>query len=144
MTKLIIPAAAALALALGATAAPAQTDESSRTTEVRTAPDGTQTTRTTTESTDAYGTYRKTVTATRRYDAGEFDAPAGYTYTRYAVGDRLPSVLLTDNYLRLSDYRAYELDDPPQGLEWIRVGHDALLVDPANGEVIQSDYDLFD
>lgn len=143
MTKFIIPAAA-IAIAFGALPASAQTYETQSTT-VQTSPDdGSQTTTTTTERSNAYGTYRKTVTATHRYDAGPFDAPAGYTYTRYAVGEHVPPVLLDNGDLMLSDYSDYQLDSPPQGLEWIRVGDDALLVDRSNGEVIQTDYDLFE
>jgi Ni/Co efflux regulator RcnB len=143
MKKLIIPAAA-LALSLGTIGASAQTTETHSTT-VQTSPeDGTQTTTTTTERNDGYGTYRKTVTATQRYDAGAFQAPAGYTYSRYTVGDHVPAVLLQSNNLMLSDYANYRLDAPPEGLKWIRVGNDALLIDRSNGEVIQTDYSLFE
>ncbi len=141
MKRFIIPAAV-VALSFGA--ASAQTYQSQSTT-VQSSPDqGTQTTTTTTERSDAYGTYRKTVTATHRYDAGAFAAPSGYTYTRYALGDHVPAVLLSSNNLMLSDYANFQLDAPPDGLEWIRVGNDALLVDRTNGEVIQTDYNLFE
>ena len=144
MSKLIVPAAAALALSLGTLSASAQSYESKSTT-VQTSPeDGTQTTTTTTQRDGEYGTYRKTVTATHRYDAGAFRAPAGYTYTRYSVGERVPSVLITSDGLVLSDYANYQLDEPPHGLKWIRVGNDALLINPRNGEVIQTDYNLFE
>jgi Ni/Co efflux regulator RcnB len=143
MSKLIIPAAAALALSLGTLSASAQTYESHTTTTQTSPEDGTQTTTTTTQRDGAYGSFRKTVTATHRYDNGEFQAPAGYTYTRYSVGERVPSVLLTSDGLILSDYANYQLDAPPHGLKWIRVGNDALLIDRANGEVIQTDYNLF-
>ena len=141
MNKFIIPAAAVLALSFGAASAQTET----HTTTVQSAPDeGTQTTTTTTERSDAYGNYRKTVTATRRYEAGTFEAPAGYTYTRYSVGERVPHVLITTPNLVLGDYSTYRLDEPPQGLKWIRVGNDALLIDRSTGEVIQTDYDLFE
>jgi Ni/Co efflux regulator RcnB len=142
MKKLIVPAAAIFALSLGVSVVSAQPYQSQSTT-VRTSPDtGTQTTTTTSESKDAYGTYRKTVTSTKRYDAGAFAAPRGYTYSRFAVGDHVPSVLLNSN-LTLADYGSYQLDAPPPGLVWIRDGQDALLVDQSNGEVVQADYDLF-
>ena len=141
MNKLILPAAvAAFALSLGA--ASAQTETQSTTT-VQSSPD-TQTTTTTTERNDGYGTYRKTVTSTRRYDAGTFVAPSGYTYTRYSIGERVPQVLITSPKLVLDDYSTYRLDSPPEGLEWIRVGNDALLISRSTGEVIQTDYDLFE
>ena len=141
MRKLIIPAAAALVLSLGA--ASAQTYESKSTTTETSPADGTQTTTTTTERNDGYTTFRKTVTATHHYDDGQFAAPAGYTYTRYNIGDHVPGVILSSDGLVLTDYSNYQLVAPPRGLEWIRVGSDALLVNPANGEVIQSDYSLF-
>jgi Ni/Co efflux regulator RcnB len=139
MNKLILPAAAAFALSLGAAAA--QTE--SQTTTVQSSPDS-QTTTTTTERNGAYGTYRKTVTSTKRYDVGTFVAPSGYTYSRYSIGERVPQVLITTPNLVLGDYSTYRLDEPPEGLEWIRVGNDALLVSRSTGEVIQTDYDLFE
>lgn len=142
MKNLIIPAAAALVLSLGA--ASAQTYESHTTTTQTSPEDGTQTTTSTTERNDGFATYRKTVTATRHYNDGQFMAPAGYTYTRYRIGDRVPDVLLSSDGLVLTDYSNYQLVAPPRGLEWIRVGNDALLVNRANGEVIQTDYSLFD
>lgn len=141
MRKLIIPAAAALALSLGT--ASAQTYKSHSTTTQMSPEDGTQTTTSTTERNNGYDTFKKTVTSTRHYDDGQFEAPAGYTYTRYAVGDRVPSVLLSSDGLMLTNYSNYQLVAPPRGLVWIRVGGDALLVDRTSGEVIQTDYSLF-
>ena len=143
MNKLVIPAAA-IALALSSMTASAQTYETQSTTVQNSPADGSQTTTTTTERRNAYGTYRRTVTATHRYSAGPFEAPAGYTYSRYAVGEHVPAVLLDADDLMLSDYADFQLEAPPPGLEWIRVGDDALLVDRSNGEVIQTDYDLFE
>ena len=141
MNRLIIPAAAALVLSLGA--ASAQTYESHTTTTQTSPEDGTQTTTSTTERNDGFATYRKTVTATHHYSDGTFEAPAGYTYTRYRIGDRVPDVILSSDGLVLTDYANYQLVAPPRGLEWIRVGNDALLVNRATGEVIQTDYTLF-
>jgi Ni/Co efflux regulator RcnB len=142
MNKFIVSTAAVM-LSLGTTGAFAQTETQSTT--VQTSPEnGTQTTTTTTESNDGYTQYRKTVTATRHYNAGAFEAPTGYTYSRYALGQHVPALLLESNNLMLSDYASYQLDAPPQGLKWIRVGDDALLVDRSTGEVVQADYNLFD
>jgi Ni/Co efflux regulator RcnB len=143
MNRFIIPAAA-LALAMGSMTASAQTYQSKTTTTQSSPVDGTQTTTTTTERNDQYGSYRKTVTATKRYDAGAFAAPDGYTYTRYSLGERVPSIVLSSKNLTLSDYSNYQLDTPPEGLVWIRVGSDALLVNRSTGEVIQTDYNLFE
>ena len=142
MRNLTVPAIAALALSLGA--ASAQTYESHTTTTQTSPEDGTQTTTSTTERDNGYATFRKTVTATHHYNDGTFAAPAGYTYTRYRLGDHVPGVLLSSDGLVLTDYANYQLVAPPRGLEWIRVGNDALLVNRANGEVIQTDYSLFD
>jgi Ni/Co efflux regulator RcnB len=141
MRNLIVPAAAALLLSLGA--ASAQTYESHTTTTTTSPDDGTQTTTKTTERNDGYATYRKTVTATHHFNDGAFAAPAGYTYTRYKIGDRVDHVLLSSNGLVLTDYSNYQLVAPPRDLEWIRVGNDALLVNRSTGEVIQTNYSLF-
>jgi Ni/Co efflux regulator RcnB len=137
MRKSFIVPAFALCLAAPAFAQP---DERTTTTTVET-PNGSSTT-TTTESSDGYTKYRKTVTASRSFDAGPFRAPSGYTYSRYRVGDHVPTVLLGSD-LDLSDYSTYALVAPPEGLKWIRVGDDALLISRNSGEVIQTDYGLF-
>jgi Ni/Co efflux regulator RcnB len=128
--------------AISATAL-AQTSPNTTTTTTTTVdtPTGTTSTKTT-ETTDGLTQYRKTVTATTRYDAGPFRAPSGYTYSRYGVGDHVPTVLLSGD-VDLSDYSTYALLAPPAPLKWIRVGDDALLVSRDNGEVIQADYGLF-
>jgi Ni/Co efflux regulator RcnB len=139
-----ITAAGALAMCVGVTAAIAQPDGTTQqnTTVVQT-PDGTdKTTTTTTTGSDGYTQYRKTVTSTKHYDAAAFVAPSGYTYTRYAVGDHISPPLLKGN-VTLNDYQAYALASPPSGLAWIRNGRDALLIDTNTGEVVQTDYDLF-
>jgi Ni/Co efflux regulator RcnB len=135
MNKLMI-SAAVLAVCLGAPAAFAQ-DTTQSTTTVQT-PNGEKTT-STTESNDGYAQYRKTVTSTKHYNAGVYEAPAGYSYTRFTVGQRVPSALLGRH---IDDYDDYALQAPPSGLTWIRVGGDALLVD-SNGQVIQANYSLF-
>jgi Ni/Co efflux regulator RcnB len=141
MSRLLI-SAAAVALCIGASAALAQTDTST-TRETTTTPAGTTQTTTHTEtSSDGYATYRKTVTSTKRYDAGTFTAPSGYTYKKFAVGDHVSPMLLHGN-VALTDFQTYQLVPPPEGALWIRDGNDALLVDTNTGEVIQAQYDLF-
>jgi Ni/Co efflux regulator RcnB len=140
MRNLMI-SAAALALCFGASAACAQ-DQQTTTTTVNT-PTATTTTRTT-EGTDQWGNYRKTVTSTKRYHAAAWEAPSGFEYQRFHVGQHVPDALLNDQALVLGNYQDYALITPPEGLTWIRDGRDALLIDPDTGEVIQADYDLFD
>jgi Ni/Co efflux regulator RcnB len=135
MNKLMI-SAAALAACLAAPAAFAQ-DTTQSTTTVQT-PNGEKTT-TTTESNDGYAQYRKTVTSTKHYNAGVYEAPAGYNYSRFTVGQRVPMALLARH---IDDYDDYALQAPPSGLTWVRIGGDALLVD-SNGQVIQANYGLF-
>lgn len=139
MRSLIVPAA--LALCLGASAAVAQSD-SEKTTTTQANPDGSmdKTTTTTTMSNDGYASYRKTVTSKKHYDAAAFVAPSGYTYSRFSVGQRVPHELIG---VQLNDYSNYALVTPPSGLEWIRNGRDALLIDANTGEVIQADNDVF-
>ena len=141
MSKLLI-SASALAICLGCSAgAFAQQDTQTTTKETTTTPEGSTTTRTTT-SDDGYTQYRKTVTSTHHYNAGPYEAPQGFSYTRFTVGQRVPHELLIGND-ELADYSQYRLVAPPEGLIWIRDGGDALLVDRQSGEVVQADYGLF-
>jgi Ni/Co efflux regulator RcnB len=135
--------AAAVALVFGVSAANAQ-DQKTTTTTTVTNPDGSQdvTKKTTTTSDDGFTQYRKTVTSQHRYNAAAFVAPSGFTYRRFQVGEKVPSLLLSDGVV-LNDYSTYALETPPSGLTWIRDGQDALLIDMRTGEVIQADYDVF-
>jgi Ni/Co efflux regulator RcnB len=143
MKKIVMSSVAVLALGFGISGALAQTDVQ-KTTTTMAAPDGgvDKTTTTTTTSNDGYTQYRRTVTATKHYDAAAFVAPSGYTYTRFKVGDRVPSMLIGSG--PMTDYQTYALEAPPAaGLVWIRNGRDALLIDQSTGEVVQTDYGLF-
>lgn len=141
MSKLLM-SAAALALCVGTTAAFAQAEQTT-TRETTTTPAGTTQTTTHTEtSNDGYTQYRKTVTSTKQYNVGAFMAPSGYTYQKFAVGDRISPLLLHGN-VALTDFQTYQLIAPPSGAMWIRDGRDALLVDTNTGEVIQAQYDIF-
>jgi Ni/Co efflux regulator RcnB len=138
--KNLLTTTAVLALLAGTTAAFAQTTE---TTTTQSPDSSTQTT--VTKSTDEngdYTQYRKTVTSTRHFDAGAWDAPSGYTVRHYTLGDRLPNGLL-DSHYELNNYGTYELTAPPSGTVWVRVGSDAFLVRSDTGEVIQSDNGVF-
>jgi len=139
MNKYMLPAAA-LAVCFGSATAIAQ-DQTEKTTTTVASPSGSTET-TTMESNDGYKQYRRTITTTKHYDAGAFVAPSGYTYTRYAIGQRVEGDLLGNNYV-LSSYHNYALQAPPSGLTWIREGDDALLVDRTTGEVVETDYGLF-
>ncbi len=138
MNKLMM-SAAALAVCLGASAAMAQ--DTDKSTTVTMSPSGrTETTVTTTS--DGYKQYVRTTTASKHYDAGVYVGPSGYVYSRYAVGMRAPA-MFRGGHATLEHYSTYGLETPPDGLTWIRVGNDALLIDGATGEVVQADYGLF-
>jgi len=138
MNKLMM-SAAALAVCLGSSAAFAQDNE--KTTTTMSSPEGTTQT-TTTKTSDGYKQYVRTETATKHYNAGAYVGPTGYVYSRYAVGMRAPGMFLGGHYT-LTKYSTYGLESPPDGLTWIRVGDDALLIDGNTGEVVQADYGLF-
>ena len=80
--------------------------------------------------------------AGRRFQAGSYRAPAGYTARRWSYGQRLPHGYYARNYW-LSSYWLYGLFAPPSGLVWVRVGDDALLIDEYSGEIVQVDYGVF-
>jgi hypothetical protein len=54
----------------------------------------------------------------------------------------LPRTLLNAAYALL-DWSDYELDQPPPGLEWMRVGPDALEINPDTGAVQDAVYGAF-
>lgn len=139
MNKLMM-SAAALAVCLGSSAAFAQDDSKTTTTTVS-SPEGTSQT-TVTKTSDGYKQYTRTTTATKHFNAGVYVGPTGYVYSRYTVGQRAPAMFLGGHYT-LSKFSSYGLESPPDGLTWIRVGDDALLIDGNTGEVVQADYGLF-
>ena len=88
--------------------------------------------------------YRRAVQAQHRYHfARPWAAPRGYAYRRFALGERIPPVLLVASFF-IPAYATYGLAPPPGGYVWVRNGADAVLVDQATGEVIQVQYGLFD
>jgi Ni/Co efflux regulator RcnB len=141
MKNVLMISVAALALGLGATAALAQDTEQKTTTTVATPMGTSQTTTTTGTDADGYTKYRRSVTVTKHYTVAPFVAPSGYTYTRYDLGQRVPVTLISEPYEL--KYQAYDLQAPPGGLTWVRVGNDALLVSRRDGEVVQTEYGIF-
>lgn len=137
MNKLMM-SAAALAVCFASSAAFAQ----DKTTTTMSSPDGTTQT-TVTKTSDGYRQYVRTETATKHYNIGVYVGPSGYSYSRYTVGMRAPGMFLGGHY-EIGHYSTYGLQAPPDGLTWIRVGNDALLIDGTTGEVVQADYGLFE
>jgi Ni/Co efflux regulator RcnB len=76
----------------------------------------------------------------RFYDRDDF-YPRGWYYRTWFYGDYLPWGWYGPAYYL--DYWSYELPPPPIGCEWIREGHDAVLVDVWTGEVLSVAYNVF-
>jgi hypothetical protein len=62
--------------------------------------------------------------------------PPGYYSYSWRYGDTLPWSWYTPSYY-LNDYWRYGLPMPPIGMEWVRIGRDAVLVDVFTGRVYQ-------
>jgi Ni/Co efflux regulator RcnB len=85
---------------------------------------------------------QRNVQASNRYHASAYQPPPGYAYRQWSYGQRLPISYYASSYW-IADYLMYSLFAPPPGLVWVRVGDDALLVDPNTGEVMQVQYGIF-
>jgi Ni/Co efflux regulator RcnB len=85
---------------------------------------------------------RKNVVAVHRFHAGPYRAPPGWRYRRWVFGERLPSIYFGRSFW-ITDFLAFGLFAPPDGLVWVRYGPDALLIDEYTGEIIQVDYGVF-
>jgi Ni/Co efflux regulator RcnB len=106
-------------------------------------PNGAMMSRTVRERPNGNVVVRKAVRAPHRFRAaGPWIAPRGFTFRRFRLGERVPSVLLAASYF-LMDYSLYGLAPPPPGYVWVRDGTDAVLVDQYTGEVVQVEYDVF-
>ncbi len=86
--------------------------------------------------------YHRDFRSPRRFRGPDYRRPAGWYDHRWTFGEFLPSAFWARDYW-LSDYGTYDLPPPPYGAIWVRVGHDALLVDRDSGEVITVQYDVF-
>jgi Ni/Co efflux regulator RcnB len=58
------------------------------------------------------------------------------------IGNRLPRGWFVRDYW-LTDWAIYGLWAPVDGLVWVRVGPDAMLIDPDTGEVVGVEYAAF-
>jgi len=76
------------------------------------------------------------------FRAAPFYYPGGWGYRRWAVGQVLPGLFLTQGYF-IGNWAAYGLGPPPPGLQWVRYGPDALLVDVYTGQVVDTVYGVF-
>ena len=89
-----------------------------------------------------YAKVRRAVRAMRRFHAGNYRRPGGWYSHHWIIGERLPRAWFARDYW-LSDWAMYGLWAPIDGLIWVRVGPDAVLVDPASGDVVGIEYGLF-
>jgi Ni/Co efflux regulator RcnB len=89
-----------------------------------------------------YAKVRRSVRAMRQFHAGAYRRPADWYAHHWAIGERLPRGWFARDYW-LGDWAIYGLWAPVDGLIWVRVGPDAMLVDPASGAVVGVEYSLF-
>jgi Ni/Co efflux regulator RcnB len=80
--------------------------------------------------------------ARSRFSVGNYNAPNGYGSRIWIAGDFLPFVYYQDRYF-LESFERFELYNPPNGCQWVRVGSDALLVDRDSGYILDVIHDLF-
>lgn len=71
-----------------------------------------------------------------------FHYPRGYSYRRWGVGQRLPSLFLSSIYF-FDDYGEFGFGPPPFGDRWVRYGPDLLLVEIGTGRVVDVVYGAF-
>ena len=85
---------------------------------------------------------RRSFRAPHRFHVGIYRRPAGWYAHRWVLGQRLPRAWFGRDYW-IVDFGIYGLIPPPDGLIWVRVGDDAVLIDQYTGEVIQIEYGIF-
>ena len=80
--------------------------------------------------------------SSQRFHAGAYQRPYGYQSRHWRYGERLPSFYFVSSYW-INNYMMYALFAPLDGLVWVRVGDDALLIDRYTGEIIRVEYGVF-
>jgi len=85
---------------------------------------------------------RQNVRSTKRYNAGAYQLPPGYSRRQWNYSEHLPAAYYARSYW-ITNYLVYSLFFPPPGLLWVRVADDALLLDRNTGEIIQVRYGVF-
>jgi len=89
-----------------------------------------------------FASLRINVQSRHQFHDGNYSRPVNYEARHWGYGDRLPSAYYARNYW-IGDFLMFGLFAPPEGLVWVRVGDDALLIDEYTGEVVQVDYGVF-
>lgn len=77
----------------------------------------------------AYGRWQQ---SQRRYNAGRYYAPRGYSQRDWSYGQRMPSYYRSNQYV-VNDYNRYGLRAPPRGYHYVRSGNDVVLAAIAGG-----------
>lgn len=93
-------------------------------------------------STHRFARVRRAVQAHHRFHVGVYHRPHGWYRHHWRIGERLPRGWFARNYW-ISDWGLYGLWAPVDGLVWVRVGPDAMLIDPETGEVVAVNYGVF-
>jgi Ni/Co efflux regulator RcnB len=93
-------------------------------------------------STGRFAKVRRSVRAAHRFHAGVYRRPHGWFARHWRLGQRLPRGWFARDYW-LTDWAIYGLWAPIDGLVWVRVGPDAMLIDPVTGVIVSVDYALF-
>jgi Ni/Co efflux regulator RcnB len=88
------------------------------------------------------GAYQHNFQAARSFRIGPYHRPHGWVDRRWGFGEILPRGFWAPQYL-IADYWLFALEVPPAGFEWVRYGNDALLINTANGEILQVEYGVF-
>ncbi len=86
--------------------------------------------------------YQHNYQAPRSFQIGPYHPPAGWSAHHWVYGQVLPRAYWVPAYI-IADYWLFGLEVPPIGYEWVRDGADALLVNTANGEILQVEYGVF-
>jgi Ni/Co efflux regulator RcnB len=86
--------------------------------------------------------YHHNYVAVHRYHWRPYVRPQGWYYRRWVYGERFPSIFWARDYW-ITDYWLFGLAIPPYGCEWVRYGHDAVLINTETGEILQVIYGIY-
>lgn len=89
-----------------------------------------------------FASLRRAYRANHRFHIGVYHWPHGWYHRHWIVGAFVPRAWFARDYW-ITDFGLYGLIAPVDGLVWVRVGPDALLIDPGTGEVVQVVYGIF-
>lgn len=79
--------------------------------------------------------------ATRKFKAGSYKRPSGYKARNWRRGERLPASYRGRGYV--VDHRAYGLQAPPRGYQYVRVDKDVVLTAVATGLIASIVFGMF-